>query len=546
MSTALATPWIAIALIAGTPLAQVLPQHARAEINDSRSHGQVGDNFLSLNEAIELNNGTITIAQLSAAEYAQINGFGDVAYASIDWFRTPLVTLERDLDIILETSHGLTIGNTGGKLPTIDFKNFQGFRAYGGFLGFKSLHLKGGNVGVTIIQDDAVYGASVDACVFDGQVTCGVHVIFATDATPTASKNSRLDFSRNVYTGLPQAVLVEDLGKDRTGQVTIFDERVQNCGLGFGIVLNGQGGDMVFDFDHMVVESTPSAFNIVRTVATATRKVKLENRHMVLSNVNDGFRYIGSATATSELLFLACDLSASTVALDIGPATANCKLTMRDSRLAGPISITAGGSASQVTLENVRAKNGAWSIGSTGGSLLVKDTILDAIQIQTSGTAPLQLDDVRFVGGSVAGTAAAPVLVSNSFIGTAQLGTNTSTSGSLPAAQLGSCDITPLAPTIGQPLSLNADLPQGLVGFWILGRVSFSPITLPEFRVYFDLFEYFSIPTPVRLQQKLVIPIPPDPGLITYDGFAQLAIVHDPGVLAPTLNLAPGRRFMIQ
>jgi len=540
------TTLIATTLLSSTAIAQVGPLHARAEINDTRSHGVLGDGFLSLNEAIQLNNGTLLATQLSPAEYAQITGFGDVAYASIDWFRTPLITVERDLDVILDSYHGLTIGNTGGNLPTIDFKTFQGFQGYGAFLSFKSLRIKGGVTGVSILQDDAVYGASVEGCIFEGQQVLGVHVFLPTDATPSSPKNSRVDFSRNLYKGLPQAVLVEDLGKDRTGQVTIFDDHVENCGLGFAFLLNGAGGDLSFDFDHVVVEGTPSAFNMIRTLPTATRKVKIENRHMMLRGVNDGFRYVGSAGAASELLFLACDLAGTTMAMDLGPITANLTATMLDSRLAGPVKLAAAGNTSQIKLENVRAKGGIWSVGSTGAGLLVKDTILDSVQVQTSGTAPLQLEDVRFIGGAVNGTTSAPVLLLGSYLGTLQVGPNVTANGSLPAPQLGSGDISPLAPLIGQPLKLVADLPQGLVGFWVVGRVALTPIPLPEFRVYFDLYEYFSIPAPVRLQQQLTLPLPSDPGLIGYDGFAQLAIIHDPGVQAPVLNLAPGRRFLIQ
>lgn len=540
------TPWLVASLLATTLTAQVGPAHARAEVNDTRSHGQLGDNFLSLNEAILLNNGTINITQLSAAEYAQIQGFGDVAYIAVDWFRTPTITMERDFDIVLDTPHGLTIGNTGGKLPTIDFQNYLGFRAYGAFFALKGLHIKGGYAGVTIVVDDTGYGSSVEACEFDGQQTCAIHAVFATDATPTAPRSSRLDLSRNLFTGLTQAVLVEDLGKDRTGQITIFQDHVVNCGIGYAFVLDGQGGDISFDFDNPVIEGTPSAFNIVRTVPTATRKVKLENRHMVLNNVNDGFRYVGSSSTTSELTFLACDLKASTVTLDIGPMSANLSLAIKDSRISGPVTIAAAGNTSQVTVENARIKSSAWSLGSNGAGLVIKDSILDTVQMATNGSAPLSLDGVRFVGGSVLGTASAPVLISGSYLGSVQLGANVSSVTALPAPQLGSCDISPLHPTIGAPLNLDADLPQGLVGFWMMGRTAYFPISLPEFRVYIDLAEFFSIPTPVRLQQRLVIPLPPDPGLITYDGIAQLAILHDPGVQAPTLNLAPGRRFVIQ
>ena len=58
------------------------PVHSVAYINDTRSHGAVGDQWLSLAEAILLTNRELDEHSLSAAEYAQLGGFGsDIAWA---------------------------------------------------------------------------------------------------------------------------------------------------------------------------------------------------------------------------------------------------------------------------------------------------------------------------------------------------------------------------------------------------------------------------------------------------------------------------------
>jgi hypothetical protein len=56
---------LVIALACGTtPRAQIVT----AVVNDARSHGALADAFLSLDEAIQLANGTLTVGALSSQE----------------------------------------------------------------------------------------------------------------------------------------------------------------------------------------------------------------------------------------------------------------------------------------------------------------------------------------------------------------------------------------------------------------------------------------------------------------------------------------------
>ena len=97
MDKTLAAIAVAIGVMAAHSAAQ--EDHSVAIVNDSRSHGAVGDNFLSLNEVILLNKRAITESQLSAAEKAQLTGAGaDIAWA--DCSGVTLITAERDLDVV--------------------------------------------------------------------------------------------------------------------------------------------------------------------------------------------------------------------------------------------------------------------------------------------------------------------------------------------------------------------------------------------------------------------------------------------------------------
>nr|MBP8301503.1 hypothetical protein [Planctomycetota bacterium] len=64
------------ALAGGGPVPAGAPAgpafHAVADVTDPLSHGVLGDGLLSLNEAIQLHNGTLLWSQLSAAEQSEI------------------------------------------------------------------------------------------------------------------------------------------------------------------------------------------------------------------------------------------------------------------------------------------------------------------------------------------------------------------------------------------------------------------------------------------------------------------------------------------
>ncbi|MGK0435651.1 MAG: hypothetical protein ACJA0V_004821, partial [Planctomycetota bacterium] len=94
--------------------------HAIAFVTDSLSHGVVGDGLLSLNEAIRLHNGTLTVSQMSVAEQLQLSllpGTGvtsDITWIEIDAEFLPTITIEQNLESIANSTFGLFIRGSGG------------------------------------------------------------------------------------------------------------------------------------------------------------------------------------------------------------------------------------------------------------------------------------------------------------------------------------------------------------------------------------------------------------------------------------------------
>ena len=134
--------------------------HAVAFITDPLSHGVVGDNLLSLNEAIRLHNGTLTLSQLSASEQIQLSLLPstgqttDITWIEIDSEALPTITVEQDLDTIVNTTFGLFIRGGGGP-AVIDFSGAgitRGLHSTSSNLVLQDLHFLGGPSGLELLQ----------------------------------------------------------------------------------------------------------------------------------------------------------------------------------------------------------------------------------------------------------------------------------------------------------------------------------------------------------------------------------------------------------
>ena len=107
--------------------------------------------------------------------------------------------------------------------------------------------------------------------------------------------------------------------------------------------------------------------------------------------------------------------------------------------------------------------------------------------------------------------------------------------------------VLPDVPTIGSTITFQADLPTGLFGAFLLGFTDQNPTLLAQpLHVYSNLNNTFLIPIIVRLQQTYLWTIPNSPIYIGLDMSTAIAILPDPGVSAPPVQIAPGRRFALQ
>jgi hypothetical protein len=524
------------------------PFHAVAFINDALSHGTLGDGLLSLDEAIRLHNGQLLYTQLSGAEQAQLSlipGTGsttDVTWIDIDASNTPVITVQQDLTPVLDTSFGLLIKGFSGRV-VLDFTGpglTAGLVSPSNALALEDLEFLGGPFGVDVVQTDVSGqpGLTLGNVRFAQQTQFGVRV-----RATTPNGVGRVILDRCEFDNCATAILHDESGTDRTTIWEAHHVRVRGASVAFDGVL-GTGGSTRFTFDHVDVEATTSGLRLTR-LAGAGRTTLLEGDY-VRVRAADCARFACHPVAATWVVLRLWDLAA-------GPAGAALRLgapgdavfgDVADVAATGAVSIGTGAASQPLALVNLRCNGGAVDLATSASqALTMTESRFDACTVATAGSGAIPATGCCFVGGSLAGTATAPLVLSGSYA--AAPGPHVQVTAPAPAPHLGRMSITPENVVAGAPVTLQADLPAGLLGVFVVGLTPDAPLLAPPFRVYVDPVNYLFFPGAYTLQQSAVWPIPAGAPFLGADFTVQLVVLAA-GAQAPWLQMPPGRRFVVQ
>jgi hypothetical protein len=524
--------------------------HAIAFVNDWRSHGALGDGLLSLNEAILLHNGTLLPSQLSAGEAAQLSlipgtgGTSDVTWIDIDAANTPIITIQQDLAPILDTQFGLLIKGFGDQV-VFDFTGpglTHGLRVPANSVSLQGIALLGGPYGIDCTQTDITgqAGLTLQDVRFEGQATFGVTV---TAATPNAPGRLVLDACR--FVNVPLAVMVHEQQAGRSGIYELHDVAIDGAVWGFWATL-GVGGFSRFTFDRVRIDATVRGILITRLGFNPGRQVYVEGDHVRVRSPACA-QIVGSASGATWAVLRGWDLRAPAggLAFALGDPGHAVFGDVTELTAEGDVAVGCGAAPQPLALGNLRCRGGAVSLAcSPTQALTVTESRFDGCAVTTAGNGPIAVAQSCFVGGSLQGSAAAPLQLVDSFA--ANVGAHVAQTNALPAPQLGSMAIAPEDPQVGGTLTLQADLPAGLAGVFALGYTDPTPTLLtPTLRLYFDLGSYALFPGVWFGQQSLVWQIPASSVFVGTDLVAHLAALPA-GIAAPWLQLPPPRRFVLQ
>lgn len=517
--------------------------HAVAYVTDWRSHGQLGDAFLSLNEAIQLHNGTVAFQQLSLAEAAQLSlipGTGsttDVTWIDIDGTSTPVITVEQDLDPILDTTFGCLIKGFN-EAPVIDFSGanlLHGFRVPANSANFEDLILSGGRYGIDVTQTDAAgqVGVALDRVTFDGQSQFGLRV-----TGTSAGGIGRTILGRCTFVGVPAAVVHRELAADRLTIFESYDVVMRNVGNGYDSEL-GSGGTARYTFERQHVEATGTALRLWRG-AGANRVTLVEGTHVQLGGAVAA-EWTAPAGALTQLALRMWHCEGTATALSTTPA--GWFGSIEDSTFAGATVLATGGPA--LALHNVQFRGGAVQIvgSGTGNPTLTAARFVGA-PLSIAGGQQVELVEASFELGGVTLAPGAGLRLDRCHLPNPPAGAVVV--ASRPAPHLGGIDVQPRYMTLGGTVTLTAQLPAGLFGIFVLGFTDPFPQLLNQpLHVYTQPQLTFVLPGVYRSQQQVVWTAPVSPAFQGFDLCAQIAVLPDPSTVAAPLHFPPGRRFRL-
>ncbi|MSR39846.1 MAG: hypothetical protein EXS02_13535 [Planctomycetes bacterium] len=524
--------------------------HAVVDVTDPLSHGILGDGLLSLNEAIRLHNGTLLWSQLSLAEQAEVQlipGTGSslaIAWIDIDGSSTPVITIERDLEPILDTTFGLLIRGTNDA-PVLDFSGpgiTHGLRAPANAIALQDLILSGGPYGIDVTQTDVAgqLGATFLRVRVENTAQFGVRV-----TASTAAGIGRVILEDCAFTNCPVALTCSESGAART---TIFEARnvrVAGGATGFQFV-SGPGGTARYTLDRLTIDASGHGLRVQRPVG-ANRTTLIESTFVQIRAQTCAAiecAPTGVTWATLRMWDLRAPLGGT--ALSLGLLGDSLYGDLDELNLDGATSVRAGVGPQPITLHNLRCRNGAVAVAtSTSQTLSILASRFDNCQLQSQGSGPIPLQGCCGVATSVTGTATAPFVANDCHLPGA--GAFVQQTGSLVLPQLGSMSIAPETVQVGSTVTFQANLPSGLFGLFVLGYTDPVPVLLPRpLHVYSQPALTFTVPGIYRLQQSYAWTLPAIPWLAGLDFVAQIAVVPDAGMVAPWLQLPPGRRFVLQ
>jgi hypothetical protein len=524
--------------------------HAIAFVTDPLSHGLVGDNLLSLNEAIRLHNGTLTVGQLSVAEQLLVSLLpgtgvtGDITWIEIDAECTPTITIEQDLETIVNTTFGLFIRGSGG-VPKFDFTGAavtRGIHSTSNSLILQDLHLQGGLYGLDVYQSDVTGqpGCSLHGVVFEDHSQFGLRV-----TGTLANAIGRLIVEECEFINVSDAIELDETPADRTTIFEAHDVLITGAVDAIDLAV-GTGGTARFTFDRVIIECSGVGIDLLAP-ATSGRPLLIEGNHTRV-RAPVCARFDG---ATDAVTWMQCGMwsllaTSGGTALDLGVVGNQVYGDINEFRCVGDVTIATGGTALPLRVRNMRCKDGAVTMSTTASQLLaITESRFRNCTTDTAGPGAVALGNSSFEGGSL-GNLSLPGSLQATGCFIANAGIGVTANQSLTQAHLGSMEVVPDDGVIGGSIQFFADLPPGFVCAFAVGNVpGIVPVLPAPFHVYLDTAGFVFLPGIYAGQQSALWAVPNLPQFRGHDLIVQSIVLPLGGVQAPALQLPPGWRLVL-
>ena len=541
-------------------VASVGAQNITATVNDSRSHGVVADNLLSLDEAIRVANGTLTTQALSAAERAQFAGIGTLTTIEVRGSITPVITLEREItpvtgipgagaDLVINGVQG-----NGGPALVAGAFNY-GLALKTNRAQVLGLAIRGGRVGIeadtTANLSLGVFGIISDIA-FAAQTEAGLRLRTPNDQ---AGRRLLLKVRRCQFPGLPVGI---DIRSDSDfGNIDVEGEWLTFAGCATGVDLqsNAVGGRHQWQCFRSNITGGDYCWRLRRALGNDTEWL-IRAVYGDYFARRTAFEVDGSTGADTVFhhhqVNVRGGFGSGDYALLTRPLSGRFDLHGSENVIEGNVLIQSGRLSRRTWFLNNHFQNGTFAISDDGVQPDLQWNVFAStpVTVLSTNTQPTRFVDCEFVRSPINDTTTAAVM--STLIGCYQAASpttgNVMVQNPASASWTGVASVTPVDPPRGGFVDLTLALQPGTAGIWWLGFSEPRPVTSNyPYRYYLTTSSAVVIPGILVGQSRVRLTIPPQAYLVGVEFHAQPLVALMLGqTYGQALAMPRGGRFQLQ
>lgn len=526
-----------------------------AMVNDVNSHGVVGDASLSLDEAIRLANGSLSVGALSSGERQRITGGGNsVDVIVVDANLLPRITLRAELTELRGQGASVQVrglSSSQGSRPVIDAAAFSAaFKVRSPLIAISNFSIRNGKVGVDVetVTGSASVAALLGLLDLTGQTEAGFRF---RAAASSRGQTTAVQVRSATLLNVPLGYDLQDAGDQ--GALISVSEDVYFYGVALGVSLSSDalGGTSTTEFWRSFFFNG-SQFVKVRRGAASTQRQEFRFVHGVCESYADLADVQGSAGSETVFHTHHADWSAppGRKVLHLYPRTARFDVRASEMAFVGDVFISAGRSSARISHDNNSYRNGRFVVDSDGvrPALLWNSFENCSIETASGNGAPLvisqsELHQTGVFGNSVSG----PLTLDGCFRNGGNLQGSVTEINPAPTTWIARTAVGSSFVPLRTPLVLNSDLPPGIAGVWLIGLSQSRPLTTGfPFRFYFDPAAYLTLRGVSIQRSSLSLTVPNKMELTRYEFYAQMLTTPISGQThVPPVSFPRGSIFRI-
>lgn len=529
-----------------------------ATVNDPQSHGVVGDNLLSLDEAIRVANGALMPATLSPAEQARITGSGAmVGTIVVDQMVTPMITLQAPLSDLTGMGMGHHVEIMGMFMPMPGMSMLpvilggaqpRVFTLRTHDCAIHGLRIVGGQVAVDAKMAMATAMgmpmAEVMDCELVGQTVAGVKV------HGVGMDESMLMLENVSFANMPLGILIDDQVQGGESMVEAEHCSMDGVQLGCRVLEGGIGARMSMLYWFRSTFTNGATFTEKRRLPTSTQQFMYRIVHSDLVCTGNVMDVEGGPNGLTMVHHHHGDFvaGAGQKAFWVWPRTAEFDIHGSEMTFVGDVAVTANLASMRVWQQNNVFRNGTVTYDVDGAlpNLYWNRFENCALVVPAAARSPVALRQCEFANTTVNGASfLAPVTMQGCFRSGGSMTGFASETNPAPGRFLGVGTVSPAEPMLGANLTFQTDLPAGVMAMWDIAFCYARPTTTMEpVRYYGDPNNVAILPVLATGQTTTVVGIPTTAALVGMEFYGQSVAFPQSGQpWMPPYHLPRGQRI---